>query len=67
MNHQLGHQLVGLAATGAVLTCEADADSTKHLTLDRTLEPGTYWVVVDGQTPNDQGPFTLDYRIVSAR
>ena len=56
-----------LAATGAVLTCEADADSTKHLTLDRTLEPGTYWVVVDGQTPNDQGPFTLDYRIVSAR
>ena len=25
--------------------------------IERTLEAGTYWVVVDGQSPNEQGPF----------
>ena len=28
------------------------------------LEAGSYWVVVDGQSPNDQGPFTLEYHLV---
>jgi hypothetical protein len=46
----------------AELACDADADGNHRTTLDRSLEAGTYWVVVDGQSQNDQGPFTLEYR-----
>jgi hypothetical protein len=45
------------------LACEA-ASETRRATIERTLEAGSYWVVVDGQSPADQGPFTLDYRVV---
>ncbi len=45
------------------LACESETDGNHHTTLTRTLEGGTYWVVVDGQSSNDQGPFTLDYRV----
>jgi len=45
------------------LACEVDADSSRKTTIRRTLEPGAYFVVVDGQSPNDQGPFTLEYHI----
>ena len=31
--------------------------------LDRTLEPGTYWVVVDDASPTSFGRFELGYRI----
>jgi hypothetical protein len=51
-------------AGAAELACESDADAAHRTTLERVLEPGTYWVVVDGQSPNDQGPFTLDYRVL---
>ncbi|HXN30933.1 MAG TPA: hypothetical protein VN894_03685 [Polyangiaceae bacterium] len=51
-------------ARAAELVCEADSDSGRRAIIDRVLEVGTYWVVVDGQTPNDQGPFTLQYRTV---
>jgi hypothetical protein len=50
-------------ARAAEVACVSEAtDSGQPSTIDRTLEAGTYWVVVDGQTPNDQGPFTLEYR-----
>jgi SAM-dependent methyltransferase len=49
-------------ARAAELVCEADSDVGQRTVIDRTVEIGTYWVVVDGQTPNDQGPFTLEYR-----
>jgi hypothetical protein len=49
-------------ARAAELACEADSDVGQRTILERTLEAGTYWVVVDGQTPNDQGSFTLEYR-----
>jgi hypothetical protein len=49
-------------ALPAELACDADADSNHRTTLDRLMEAGTYWVVVDGQSPNDQGPFTVEYR-----
>jgi hypothetical protein len=49
-------------ASDAELACEADADAGHRTTIERTLDPGTYWVVVDGQSPNDQGPFTIEYR-----
>ncbi|HEX3772075.1 MAG TPA: hypothetical protein VHV30_14465 [Polyangiaceae bacterium] len=44
------------------LTCEGEADNGRRTSIERTLDPGTYWVVVDGTSPNDQGPFTVEYR-----
>jgi hypothetical protein len=49
-------------AHAAEVACEADSDVGQRTVIDRTLEAGTYWVVVDGQTANEQGPFTLEYR-----
>ncbi len=45
------------------LACESDSDANHHITLTRTLEAGTYWVVVDGQSADDHGPFTLEYHV----
>jgi hypothetical protein len=47
------------------LACESDADPNHRTTLARDLQPGTYWVVVDGQSADDSGPFTLDYHVES--
>jgi hypothetical protein len=52
------------AARADELACEADGDVAHRTSLERTLEAGKYWVVVDGATPNDQGPFTITYRVV---
>jgi hypothetical protein len=46
------------------LGCEAETDANHRVVLERGLEAGTYWVVVDGRSPSDQGPFTIEYRIV---
>jgi hypothetical protein len=51
-------------AKAAELACESEGDPGQRDVIDKTLEAGTYWVVVDGQSPNDQGPFTLEYRVV---
>ncbi len=48
----------------AELACDSAVDGNHRVTVERPLEAGTYWVVVDGQTPADQGPFTLEYRVV---
>ena len=48
----------------AELACAADADAHRHTTIERTLEAGAYWVVVDGESPSEQGPFTLEYRVL---
>jgi hypothetical protein len=45
------------------LACESESDANHHITLTRTLEAGTYWVVIDGQSSDDHGPFTLDYHM----
>jgi hypothetical protein len=52
---------------GAQLACSTAADRTRATRLEATLERGTYWVVVDGQSPNDQGAFTLKYSIRGAK
>jgi hypothetical protein len=44
------------------LACEAGSDGNRRVVLEKTLDAGVYWVVVDGQSPTDQGPFTIDYR-----
>jgi hypothetical protein len=49
------------------LGCEAGSERSHVAVLERTLDPGTYYAVVDGQSATDQGPFTLGYRVVSAR
>ncbi len=55
----------GAGATGDVeLGCESDADAAHRTSIERALEAGTYWVVVDGQSPNDRGPFTVEYRVL---
>ena len=48
----------------AELGCESDADAAHRTSIERSLEAGTYWVVVDGQSPNDRGPFTVEYRVL---
>ncbi|MDP9036843.1 MAG: hypothetical protein M3O50_18755 [Myxococcota bacterium] len=51
----------------AEVACEAvTSGGPERTTLDRTLDPGTYWVVVDGQSASDQGSFTLQYRVKPA-
>jgi hypothetical protein len=52
---------------GTEVACESDADSAHQLSIERTLEPGTYYALVDGQSPTDQGAFTLGYRIVTPK
>jgi hypothetical protein len=51
-------------AAGAELECASEGDGAHHTTIDREVEAGTYYVVVDGQSPSDQGPFALEYRVV---
>jgi hypothetical protein len=50
------------------LACESSSGdmpgSERTTTIERQLEAGSYWVVVDGQAPGDQGAFTLDYRVL---
>jgi hypothetical protein len=49
------------------LTCSAESDRSRQVQVERTLEAGTYWVIVDGQTANDQGPFSIEYTVSRAR
>jgi hypothetical protein len=49
------------------LACNGEADSAKRTAIETTLEAGTYWAVVDGQSPNDQGAFSLKYTVIGAK
>ncbi len=42
------------------LGCNDDAGDNRHSMIEATLEPGTYYVFVDGWASGNQGPFTLD-------
>jgi len=44
------------------ITCNNDSDDSHHSRIETVLEPGTYFVVVDGYGPNQEGPFTLEYK-----
>jgi hypothetical protein len=44
------------------LACETGSDANRRVIIERTLDAGTYWVVVDGQSATDLGPFSLSYR-----
>jgi hypothetical protein len=53
-------------APGAVteLDCRTDGDDEGRISLSKPLPAGTYWVVVEGRTPNDAGRFTLTTRLL---
>ena len=46
------------------LACDAETDAVRRTTVERQLDAGTYWVVVDGATSSDEGGFSLEYRIL---
>jgi hypothetical protein len=55
-------------ASGSMeLACSNEADAAKHTAIEATLDAGTYWTVVDGQSPNDQGAFSLKYAVIGAK
>ena len=47
---------------GVEAACNNDADDTHHSRIDTTLDPGTYFVIVDGHAGGNEGQFTLDYK-----
>ncbi len=46
------------------VACNNDGPDNRHSKLDVTLDPGTYFVVVDGHLAKNEGPFTLEARAV---
>jgi hypothetical protein len=44
------------------LACETGTDGNRRVVIERMLDAGAYWVVVDGQSAAEQGPFTIAYR-----
>jgi hypothetical protein len=50
------------------LACEGSSGdmpgNERTTTIERQLEAGSYWLVVDGQSPADRGSFRLDYRVL---
>jgi hypothetical protein len=54
-------------APGVELECKDESDASRRTRLERHLEEGSYWVVVDGQSANDQGAFTLDLALVGGK
>jgi hypothetical protein len=49
------------------LACNSEPDTAKRTAIETMLEAGTYWAVVDGQSPNDQGAFALKYTVIGAK
>ena len=47
------------------LGCNDDAGDNRHSLVETILEPGTYYVFVDGYAEGNQGPFTLDVDITN--
>jgi hypothetical protein len=51
-------------ARAAEAACNNDADDTHHARVDTTLDPGTYFVQVDGHASGNEGTFALEYKTV---
>lgn len=49
-------------APNAEIACETSSEGNRRVVIERTLDAGSYWLVVDGQTATDQGSFTVGYR-----
>jgi hypothetical protein len=48
--------------TSAELACATEVDGNRRIVVEKTLDAGSYWVMVDGQSAADQGPFSIVYR-----
>ncbi len=46
------------------LQCNMRPDDAHHIRLDLMLEPGAYYVIVDGHGQGQSGPYTLSYQVV---
>jgi hypothetical protein len=51
-------------ARASELACNAAAEDPHHARLEAALDPGTYYVVVDGKGEGAEGAFALDYHVV---
>lgn len=51
-------------ASSSDLQCNMRADDTHHVRLDLMLDPGSYYVIVDGHGQAQSGPYTLSYQVV---
>lgn len=50
------------APRAAEVACNNDFQDNRHARIESTLEPGTYYVVVEGQGAKNEGTFTLEYK-----
>ncbi len=53
------HLRSGASCPGTELACDDDGGAGSHSRIQRTLDPGTYWVVVDGSGSSSRGDGTL--------
>ncbi len=44
--------------------CNNDGPDNRHSKIDTTLDAGTYYVVVDGHQGKNEGPFTLESKVI---
>jgi hypothetical protein len=54
----------GAGARQAEVACNNDSDDVHHARIDTSLDPGTYYVLVDGHASGNEGPYSLEYRVV---
>jgi len=48
----------------AEAACNNDHQDVHHAKIETTLDAGTYYVVVDGHQARNEGPFTLEYKLL---
>jgi hypothetical protein len=53
-----------MGARGAEIVCNNDSDDAHHSRIEVTLDAGTYYVLVDGHASGNQGPFSLEYKVL---
>jgi hypothetical protein len=51
-------------ARTAESACNNDFQDAHHSKIETVLEPGTYWVLVDGHQARNEGAYTLEYRVL---
>ena len=45
------------------IACNDDLPDNRHSSVDSVLDPGTYFVFVDGFADSSQGSFTMDVEV----
>lgn len=52
------------SARNVEAACNNDGPDNRHSKIDTTLDPGTYYVVVDGHQAKNEGTFTLEAKVL---